>query len=527
MRVNFKGIDRGDALRTEINAVIPTPAEERKARYQLALAEKNVEYMERCLVELQARMKALEGEIVNGMKKVDEYHAVLAPWKKLPPDIWREIFSLCMTGAITLPSERNAFPFVLCYVCSSWRELAVSTQELWSHCAIPLQVNPCGVDTILEVQRCWALSPNRSLSLKLFYQHNPTYSGVYASIERSATGELDYSIIQLIKDYSSSIRYLDITYASEDMFRQILSLVSSSLQNLKDLCLHVPTSSPQGDIRMSIYLPPYLRRLSLKGAVSRIHPLHFCIPWKQLHYLSLGSLDHRKVKLILRECIALRECSIEITPIYTRNPMFAETCLSLLHTLTLRCKSPNNVGLFMKSFILPSLVTLDIQLNGSARAVHLYPEGQPYIEVLEQSGKVEKLHIAIDTLPMDFGDILRFSSPLKDLRLQGKVYITEHSMQDLISGRLGLCLEKIDVTSSSIDPWLSFLECRIIQSYSEGRAISKIRSAAIHIPLRPTEEQESRISRLKRAGMDIIVDGFADTQSNDVGEEAASVLEYV
>ncbi|KIL56552.1 hypothetical protein M378DRAFT_32350, partial [Amanita muscaria Koide BX008] len=56
----------------------------------------------------------------------------LAPYKKIPKEIWLYIFELyCQPGRLSTCVTWQP-PVVLTQVCSAWRQIAISMPKLWS-----------------------------------------------------------------------------------------------------------------------------------------------------------------------------------------------------------------------------------------------------------------------------------------------------------------------------------------------------------------------------------------------------------
>ncbi|THU92601.1 hypothetical protein K435DRAFT_612270, partial [Dendrothele bispora CBS 962.96] len=115
------------------------------------------------LTALQKQRNSLQ-EYVNGQR------GLLSSIRKVPPEIWIEIFTLyCGEYDLLIDKEANisAPTLTLSSVCSRWRDLAISTPELWSHMSIHLQTTGKGYG----VQPLARLFTDRSrpspLSLKL------------------------------------------------------------------------------------------------------------------------------------------------------------------------------------------------------------------------------------------------------------------------------------------------------------------------------------------------------------------------
>ncbi|KAF8962992.1 hypothetical protein BDZ97DRAFT_1620486, partial [Flammula alnicola] len=65
------------------------------------------------------------------------YNRILSPARRVPPEIWSDIFYHC------LPTKRNPImstsdaPLLLTRVCSAWRSAALSSPRLWARLHIP------------------------------------------------------------------------------------------------------------------------------------------------------------------------------------------------------------------------------------------------------------------------------------------------------------------------------------------------------------------------------------------------------
>ncbi|KAJ7581408.1 hypothetical protein C8J56DRAFT_833435 [Mycena floridula] len=63
---------------------------------------------------------------------VASYKAILAPIRLLPEDMLREIFVSCLPSEEAASTAITDAPLLLGRVCRSWREIALSTPELWT-----------------------------------------------------------------------------------------------------------------------------------------------------------------------------------------------------------------------------------------------------------------------------------------------------------------------------------------------------------------------------------------------------------
>ncbi|PPQ86631.1 hypothetical protein CVT25_006815 [Psilocybe cyanescens] len=89
------------------------------------------------LEDINAEIKRLEEKRVELEKYINRYSRILAPIRRVPPDILCTIFEHC------LPTHRNPTmaateaPMLLTRICSSWRSIAMSFSSLWAQIHIP------------------------------------------------------------------------------------------------------------------------------------------------------------------------------------------------------------------------------------------------------------------------------------------------------------------------------------------------------------------------------------------------------
>ncbi|KAF8517902.1 hypothetical protein BU17DRAFT_91330 [Hysterangium stoloniferum] len=111
------------------------------------------------LRDLDARIAALEVQLLQLLSERQDVlrsstvkRALLAPIRKLAPEIIGQIFELCTNDEIVPGARRiitaTAAPILLSQVCKKWRHVALMTPQLWTNIALEsttrltLQVNP-------------------------------------------------------------------------------------------------------------------------------------------------------------------------------------------------------------------------------------------------------------------------------------------------------------------------------------------------------------------------------------------------
>ncbi|TFK40354.1 hypothetical protein BDQ12DRAFT_680803 [Crucibulum laeve] len=79
------------------------------------------------------KLKRVKQEQATGMSSKKQLQSLLAPIRRLPPELLSEIFLHCVQPCdqFVKPSPKEA-PMLLGQICASWRTLALSTPRLWS-----------------------------------------------------------------------------------------------------------------------------------------------------------------------------------------------------------------------------------------------------------------------------------------------------------------------------------------------------------------------------------------------------------
>ncbi|KAH9477668.1 hypothetical protein JR316_0009894 [Psilocybe cubensis] len=87
---------------------------------------------------LEYAIRTLNNEQAKIKEIVKPYNTVLAPIRRLPTDILREIFSHCLSSHRLPIISATEAPLLLTHICSSWRTIALSSPLLWSKIIISL-----------------------------------------------------------------------------------------------------------------------------------------------------------------------------------------------------------------------------------------------------------------------------------------------------------------------------------------------------------------------------------------------------
>ena len=92
-------------------------------------------------------------------KFITEHNAILTPIRRLPAEILAEIFVLCMNSDISSFAPTQS-PLLVGQVCKVWRQVALSTQTLWSSIVMcwagPKAQSPPKPGPVAGFNRAWA-----------------------------------------------------------------------------------------------------------------------------------------------------------------------------------------------------------------------------------------------------------------------------------------------------------------------------------------------------------------------------------
>ncbi|KAF9563805.1 hypothetical protein CPC08DRAFT_632247, partial [Agrocybe pediades] len=102
-----------------------------KINAQLRGLHENASSLDAEFLRLEEKISDLRKEREKAQHLMDDYHIILSPARRVPEDVWREIFYCCVPthrDATMCPKEA---PLLLTLVCNSWRRIAVSSPRIW------------------------------------------------------------------------------------------------------------------------------------------------------------------------------------------------------------------------------------------------------------------------------------------------------------------------------------------------------------------------------------------------------------
>jgi F-box-like len=226
-----------------------------------------------------ARLQGAMDELVNRRQElhqcIKETQALLAPVRRIPPEILSHIITLSLPKKWHL-EKSGAIALAHSQVCTYWREVVLSMKELWS--TIRLNLPPRKHSLAILQSYLWR-SENSPLTLILCESQ-----GVMLK-QTSAAG----FIVDIIAAESSRWKSIDFTL-SPTLFSR-LSSIRGRLKQLESLKLGVPYQVWTRDLLHSDFdmftLAPKLCRLHI---VNPLVPSVIRIPWKQVTHFSASCM---------------------------------------------------------------------------------------------------------------------------------------------------------------------------------------------------------------------------------------------
>lgn len=306
---------------------------------------------------------------INADTRVGRHHNQLGPRRDcsrssaIPIDIWEEIFVRC------LPSEDPnhtacAAPLLLCQVCRAWRQLAISSPNLWSSMRVVVSLGEPRPHTALIAQ--W-LERSGSLPLALsLYQTNEAEGNCIA------TGD----VLEIFKQYIHRWQDIRLDLASPRCHNQLgpykrkaplLEKFHMRSQRLDEI--------PEQDLLGMFEEVPQLSMLSVSSIAALDYgaDTNLTIPWNQLTHVSIDfDMSIGKVFLLLRKCHNLQKCNfgVKFEPDSLSPGMVIQTNLQSLQLMI----GPQDLSIFFQNMTFPALTDIAIHGKGGPAELQAWPQ---------------------------------------------------------------------------------------------------------------------------------------------------------
>ncbi|PPQ65612.1 hypothetical protein CVT24_011822 [Panaeolus cyanescens] len=348
------------------NNDLPSEDALKTAKVSLASHSADLCDVERTIKVLSIAVKALQGRACDLNEKITTCHQILSPIRRLPDDVFGEIFQ--HFAQIHGKDARSASfaPLVLSAVCRKWRIIASSIPQVWKvlniHCIRydhegGYNLGPLTTEGVMT----WlSRSTDHPFSLRISYErhsHPYLYAPDFTSIDEFRNGfkTLARLLAQHVHRWMS-LSFLVPNLLVEDLIREVIlqsneketAHAFSVLRKFQMHCTEFGSLDNVDQAYMPILSAPTLRNLALYGLESHLAN----VGWETLTRLSLHMCIHRHTVLnILRHCKVLEACAVHIVYIPAELP---PPNIGSLYESHLTVDDPREVTL-------PNLTTLCIQ----------------------------------------------------------------------------------------------------------------------------------------------------------------------
>jgi F-box-like len=337
----------------------PSDEEAADMRRHLPILEEELRHLDVQLAVLRTNRERLTNQI-------NRCRAALAPHKRLPPELIREIFLFSTAEHATFPLVDGAKEcrLIVSQVCSTWRKVAFDTPTLWS---IKIPYLPAVPSSSLELVGGW-LSRCSSACLAL----NMTIGNIDAAKMEST----NWSDPLLKHKFDWVVNHIIIP--NRHCFRE-LALAIPHL-HAKALCAlpsgYFPKLRTVAIIQVDDFFAPFawdtpitaftqapcLRRCDFMLGGVRLHDMQF--PWAQLTHLVLvnKSISNRTMLKVLSACdsiVALHLGCVQFHGADGNSSSSPQTSLCLpnveVFSVAFTYSTKTNNAPFLLSFSLPNI----------------------------------------------------------------------------------------------------------------------------------------------------------------------------
>lgn len=372
-------------------------------RRYLCRLDREIDRLESILAGLQQKREIC-------VARMNRFSVALSPQKRLPSEIVAKIFMDSLGDKLTvLPLGTKDLPWVLLWVCSRWRQVALAEHRLWSHVDVKdSQLDSTGNILSNWIPQLWGLTKIFPVSLAM----------------RSS----DKSLVlhDTISPYFSRLQSLSLRISQKSLALFLLSRTISfdALESLVlDFTLGVPFRSfglppTEHPLVVAFTTSPMLREVTLKANSTSMSESIFLstisqLPWSQLTRVTLVGIQ------LLPEdfCNVLGRCTrlvdLTLTPgICRENPtiptaIIPPILLSDLRSITIIMGSSNSSHDPVTFLEVPSLKEFVVKnaQEPDDRSLGWWSQAQ-FTELLARSGcHLVSLDLSSYILHIDFESI--------------------------------------------------------------------------------------------------------------------------
>ncbi|KAJ7061587.1 hypothetical protein C8F01DRAFT_1137816 [Mycena amicta] len=369
------------------------------------------------IAALQKTMDGLVNERSQLVAFIDNHKALLSPIRRMPRDVFEEIFVACMPVTRNCVMSSREAPLLLGRVCSAWRSICFSTPRLWArlHISQPAVIFAnlpetnkfriqCerGLATLRVVTETWlARSGQCNLSISVSCSSYELSNDVF--------GPDKQSILNILTPFASRWEHITIFgVLAEDLMR-LPKLTAEDFPRLKSIKIteayHSIGHGPDEGFwhNLDLFNAETLSSVELTG--SSFHPLSIPLRWASLleiHIRQNGGQGMPDFSFdialeVLRRCTALQTFRFSLLNSTADTTIFPPIEHVALRTLAVEIHGDISTVLrhICRTFILPELRSLSFHGSTSSD-----PDADvtniDYPTFLEASPKLEHAQVFLD-----------------------------------------------------------------------------------------------------------------------------------
>ena len=477
---------------------------------QLSLLDDEISQVREVLVELRRKRKVLH-------KFTVEHSAFLAPIRRLPPEILTYTFALCLPKYKKLCFDSDQAPTLIGQVCAGWRQIALSTQYLWSSMTVTCPASPNE-----SLVKTWLSRATSSpLSIRLNAENH----------DLPAVKRMRPAIAQLVQ-YCDRWKHLEIRLPPTIIPR--LDLIRHRLPWLESLRIQTWNHFPPQRLDLFDYAPR-LHNLRLDLGIS---PSRVTVPWNQLTQLDVYFPNVTVCLETLQQAPNLVKCIMHCSR------WINEHVSTLSHDMPV-LRFPHLTSLYISGerprevfnhFELPTLRDLHVEyelgtLGGS------WLSQQPFISLLSRSSHTLRKLTVHGLFQLNSGSdlahCLQVTPSLNHLNLQGSgCWFTPELLISLTRGlstNADACLvpqlEVLEICDTIISGTSLWFFADMIESrwkiIGGGDAVARLKSARFVVTnldldfnvFHFDDELRRRLNKFREEGMDFSI---IDCNKNDL-----------
>ncbi|RDB16888.1 hypothetical protein Hypma_002525 [Hypsizygus marmoreus] len=453
--------------------------------------ERSTELLDDEIVRAQAVIDRLHNQHSRLVSQLQDYRTVVAPHRKLPVEMLREIFITCSRDPLRIPVQLDRAPWTLARVCSKWRRIALSTTALWSNIHVPHIYDSKSAKKYIQVVRALCdYGVNSPISLDVLLNYRPG---------AGADDDVVKELTQLLVVSAARLEHLSF-HGDCLSIHSLLSLPPGSMQKLSSLKLaDLVFATSRSDACTALHNAPNLRRVTF---IYTLPSKMDDIPFSQLTHLTIVKTEMTSATAfhILVLCGDLVECALHFKNSdqvklggYTQSKT---KTISQLKVLRLQVAADQGAPFLWISFLrLPSLV--DFRFANFDRSLEWHPSWTP---VITHSGRLENLDLCVNISAPDLEEVLGGTPNLLELDVSPTLLlisvISRMSRGDLLPHLKSLrwCILSLSTES---DACLDMLESR----KHGGNGAAHI--AEVGFSLSPPRLYHPRVKKLIEDGWDM------------------------